>query len=51
MINTSCCFCEVVDVVAGKLNGKKLEKTKAFTFADVAYVEVRFVSRIQFFLA
>ena len=41
----------MVDVVAGKLNGKKLEKTKAFTFADVAYVEVRFVSRIRFFLA
>lgn len=40
----------MVDVVAGKLNGKKLEITKASTFAGLAYVEVRFVSRILFFL-
>ncbi|TKC35221.1 hypothetical protein EI555_018647 [Monodon monoceros] len=29
-----------VDIVAGKLNGKKLEKTRALTFADLAYVEM-----------
>lgn len=46
MVNAGRRFCGVVDAVAGKLSGRKLEKSKAFTFADLACVEVRVVSRV-----